>query len=155
MSRELIDGALTIAASIKEKKSILVKQNLELFEEIRQLDEMLKDEIDKIYNSPDLTRYDAVTINQSLKLENILNSSIKVGLSTKSPEEACTDYINGDIKVFFIDTSDLQSASTIAFREDMKDILEYTCYISDGINVVYWDGKNFDSKFSQSCSIKK
>jgi hypothetical protein len=155
MSRELIDGALTIAASIKEKKSILVKQNLELFEQIRQLDEMLKDEIEKIYNSPDLTRYDVVTINQSLKLENILNSSIKVGLSTKSPEEACNNYFNGNISIFFIDTDELSAASTIAFREDMKDVLEYTCYISDGINVVYWNGKNFDSKSLQSCSIKK
>lgn len=154
MSRELIDGALSIAQSIRDKKNMLVKANLELFEEIRQLDDMLKDEMMKIYNSPDLKPYDTATINQALRLENILNKSIKLGLGGKSADVACSNYSNGDITVFFMDAEDFMDASSISYREDMKSLLEYPSYITDGLNIRYWDGNGFDQSYSGVCKGK-
>ena len=80
MSRVRIDDALLLAEQIRAKKNILVKANIELFDEIRELDEMIKDVIDEIYTSSDLTAYDTITINQSLGLNDILSKGMKFGI---------------------------------------------------------------------------
>jgi hypothetical protein len=151
MSRVKIDDALSLADQIREKKSQLVKANLQLFEQIQALDDMLKDVIMEIYQSPDLTAYDTKTINQSLKLENILNRSVKIGVGTKDSSEACSNYQNGNVEVYFIDTESLSEASKIGSREDLKELLRDPVYLSDGETIRYWDGNEFDSKFSEPC----
>ena len=154
MSRIRIDDALLLAEQIRAKKNILVKANMELFDEIKALDETIKDVIDEIYTSQDLTAYDVITINQSLNLNDILSRSMKFGIGTKDFNEACFNYFNGDVKVFFIDSEDFIDASVLSYGENAKEIVKEELYLSDGKNVRYWDGQSFDKKFLEYCKKK-
>lgn len=151
MSRVRIDDALLLAEQIRAKKNILVKANIELFDEIKALDEMIKDVIDEIYTSKDLTAYDAITINQSLGLNDILSKGIKFGIGFKGSPEACENYFQGNIKVFFIDSEEFIDASTLSYSSNIKEVVKEELYLSDGNNVRYWNGESFDEKFLEYC----
>lgn len=151
MSRVRIDDALLLAEQIRAKKNILVKANIELFDEIRELDEMIKDVIDEIYTSSDLTAYDTITINQSLGLNDILSKGMKFGIGFKGSSEACENYFQGNIKVFFIDSEEFINASTLSYSSNIKEVVGEELYLSDGNNVRYWNGKSFDEKFLEYC----
>ena len=154
MSRIRIDDALSLADQIRAKKNILVKANMELFDEIKALDEMIKDVIDEIYTSQDLTAYDVITINQSLGLNDILSKSMKFGIGNKDFSEACSSYFEGNVKVFFIDSEDFIDASVLSYGESAKEIVKEELYLSDGNTVRYWDGQSFDTKFLEYCRKK-
>lgn len=151
MSRVRIDDALLLAEQIRAKKNILVKANIELFDEIKELDEMIKDVIDEIYTSSDLTAYDTITINQSLGLNDILSKGMKFGIGFKGSSEACENYSEGNIKVFFIDSEEFINASTLSYSSNIKEVVQEELYLSDGENVRYWNGKSFDEKFLEYC----
>ena len=151
MSRVRIDDALLLAEQIRAKKNMLVKSNMELFDEIKVLDEMIKDVIDEIYTSPDLTAYDTITINQSLGLNDILSKGMKFGIGFKGSSEACENYFEGNIKVFFIDSEEFIDASILSYSSNIKEVVKEKLYLSDGKNVRYWDGKSFDTKFLEYC----
>jgi hypothetical protein len=151
MSRVRIDDALLLAEQIRAKKNILVKANIELFDEIKELDEMIKDVIDEIYTSSDLTAYDTITINQSLGLNDILSKGMKFGIGFKGSSEACENYFQGNIKVFFIDSEEFINASTLSYSSNIKEVVGEELYLSDGNNVRYWNGKSFDEKFLEYC----
>jgi hypothetical protein len=154
MSRIRIDDALLLAEQIRAKKNILVKANMELFDEIKALDETIKDVIDEIYTSQDLTAYDVITINQSLNLNDILSRSMKFGIGNKDFSEACSSYSEGNVKVFFIDSEDFIDASVLSYGENAKEIVKEELYLSDGKNVRYWDGQSFSTKFLEYCKKK-
>lgn len=154
MSRIRIDDALLLAEQIRAKKNILVKANMELFDEIKALDETIKDVIDEIYTSQDLTTYDVITINQSLNLNDILSKSMKFGIGNKDFSEACSSYSEGNVKVFFIDSEDFIDASVLSYGENAKEIVKEELYLSDGKNVRYWDGQSFSTKFLEYCKKK-
>jgi hypothetical protein len=154
MSRIRIDDALLLADQIRAKKNILVKANIELFDEIKALDEMIKDVIDEIYTSQDLTAYDVITINQSLNLNDILSKSMKFGIGNKDFSEACSSYSEGNVKVFFIDSEDFIDASVLSYGENAKEVVKEELYLSDGKNVRYWDGQSFSTKFLEYCKKK-
>jgi len=151
MSRVRIDDALLLAEQIRAKKNMLVKANMELFDEIKELDEMIKDVIDEIYTSQDLTAYDTITINQSLGLNDILSKGMKFGIGFKNFSEACQNYFDGDIKVFFIDSEEFIDASTLSYSSNIKEVVKEELYLSDGKNVRYWNGESFDKKFLEYC----
>jgi hypothetical protein len=151
MSRVRIDDALLLAEQIRAKKNILVKANIELFDEIKELDEMIKDVIDEIYTSSDLTAYDTITINQSLGLNDILSKGMKFGIGFKGSSEACENYFQGNIKVFFIDSEEFIDASTLSYSSNIKEVVKEELYLSDGNNVRYWNGGSFDEKFLEYC----
>jgi hypothetical protein len=151
MSRVRIDDALLLAEQIRAKKNILVKANIELFDEIKELDEMIKDVIDEIYTSSDLTAYDTITINQSLGLNDILSKGMKFGIGFKGSSEACENYFEGNIKVFFIDSEEFIDASTLSYSSNIKEVVKEELYLSDGNNVRYWNGGSFDEKFLEYC----
>jgi hypothetical protein len=151
MSRIRIDDALLLAEQIRAKKNILVKANIELFDEIKELDEMIKDVIDEIYTSQDLTAYDTITINQSLGLNDILSKGMKFGIGFKGSSEACQNYFDGDIKVFFIDSEEFIDAVTLSYSSNIKEVVKEELYLSDGKNVRYWNGESFSSKFLEYC----
>lgn len=160
MSRETIDGALSLASQIREKKNQLIKSNSELFNQIKQLDDMLRIEMNKIYNSPDLEEYDILTINQALRLNDISNKPIKLSVSDKDPQSVCYDYYDGRVSAFFIDTEDLSSANKLAYRESVDNSIVTTSFwVSDGKIIRYWifDSKNengyFDDKYLENCKI--
>lgn len=151
MSRIRIDDALLLAEQIRAKKNMLVKANMELFDEIKALDEMIKDVIDEIYTSSDLTAYDTITINQSLGLNDILSKGMKFGIGFKGSSEACQNYFDGDIKVFFIDSEEFIDASILSYSSNIKEVVKEELYLSDGKNVRYWNGESFDKKFLEYC----
>jgi hypothetical protein len=151
MSRVRIDDALLLAEQIRAKKNMLVKANMELFDEIKELDEMIKDVIDEIYTSQDLTAYDTITINQSLGLNDILSKGMKFGIGFKGSSEACENYFEGNIKVFFIDSEEFIDASTLSYSSNIKEVVKEELYLSDGENVRYWNGESFDEKFLEYC----
>lgn len=151
MSRVRIDDALLLAEQIRAKKNMLVKANMELFDEIKALDEMIKDVIDEIYTSQDLTAYDTITINQSLGLNDILSKGMKFGIGFKGSSEACQNYFDGDIKVFFIDSEEFIDASILSYGSNIKEVVKEELYLSDGKNVRYWNGESFDKKFLEYC----
>jgi hypothetical protein len=154
MSRVRIDDALLLAEQIRAKKNILVKANIKLFDEIKELDEMIKDVIDEIYTSQDLTAYDTITINQSLGLNDILSKGMKFGIGFKGSSEACENYFEGNIKVFFIDSEEFIDASTLSYSSNIKEVVKEELYLSDGENVRYWNGESFDTKFLEYCKQK-
>lgn len=151
MSRVRIDDALLLAEQIRAKKNMLVKANMELFDEIKALDEMIKDVIDEIYTSKDLTAYDTITINQSLGLNDILSKGMKFGIGFKGSSEACENYFEGNIKVFFIDSEEFIDASILSYSSNIKEVVKEELYLSDGKNVRYWNGESFDEKFLEYC----
>ena len=153
-ARETIDGAISLASQIREKKNQLIKSNSELFNQIRQLDDMLRIEMNKIYNSPDLEEYDILTINQALGLNDISNKPIKLSVSDKDSQSVCYDYYDGRVSTFFIDTEDLSSATKLGYRESVdKSIVTNSFWVSDGQIIRYWifDSENengyFDDKY--------
>jgi hypothetical protein len=154
MSRIRIDDALYLAEQIRAKKSELVKSNIELFDQIKSLDDMLKDIIDEIYVSEDLTAYDTITINQSLNLNNILNKSVKLGVGFKDPNESCSNYSRGKVKVFFIDTEEFTEASALYYGEDTMELVKEELYLSDGSNIRLWANGEFDKGYNGVCKIK-
>ena len=151
MSRVRIDDALLLAEQIRAKKNMLVKVNMELFDEIKELDEMIKDVIDEIYTSQDLTAYDTITINQSLGLNDILSKGMKFGIGFKGSSEACENYFEGNIKVLFIDSEEFIDASTLSYSSNIKEVVKEELYLSDGKNIRYWNGESFDKKFLEYC----
>ena len=160
MSRETIDGAISLASQIREKKNQLIKSNSELFNQIRQLDDMLRLEMNKIYNSPDLEEYDILTINQALRFNDISNKPIKLSVSDKDSQSVCYDYYDGRVSIFFIDAEDLSSATKLGYRESVdKSIVTASFWVSDGQIIRYWifDSENengyFDDKYLENCKI--
>lgn len=160
MSRETIDGAISLASQIREKKNQLIKSNSDLFNQIKQLDGMLRIEMNKIYDSPDLEEYDILTINQALGFNDINNKPIKLSVSDKDPQSVCYDYYDGRVSAFFIDTEDLSSATKLGYRESVdKSIVTNSFWVSDGQIIRYWifDSENengyFDDKYLDNCEI--
>lgn len=153
MSRKEIDKALDMADSVTRKKRELINANKEIFDQIIYLDDLLKDQMNIIYNSPELTEYDTVTINQATKLENALNSSVKLGLDENDPMNACSNHAYGMVKVLFIDAESLSEATRMAYSEDMKDLYQFPIYVSDGSAIRFWDGNGFDGKFLEWCKM--
>jgi hypothetical protein len=115
---------------------------------------MLKDIIDEIYVSEDLTAYDTITINQSLNLNNILNKSVKLGVGFKDPNESCSNYSRGKVKVFFIDTEEFTEASALYYGEDTMELVKEELYLSDGSNIRLWANGEFDKGYNGVCKIK-
>lgn len=158
MSREIINGALSLASQIREKKNQIIKDNYQVFEDIKNLDNMLREEMNKIYNSEDLEPYDILTINQSLGFTGIESKPIKLSISDKDSSSTCNLYFEGSVSVFFIDSNDLSTATKIGYREFIdKSLLSSSFWISDGSIVRYWiydEGSKsgyFDNKFLESC----
>lgn len=121
---------------------------------------MLRIEMNKIYNSPDLEEYDILTINQALGLNNISNKPIKLSVSDKDSQSVCYDYYDGRVSTFFIDAEDLSSATKLGYRESVdKSIVTASFWVSDGQIIRYWifDSENengyFDDKYLDNCEI--
>jgi hypothetical protein len=70
---------------------------------------------------------------------------------SNDPNKACGGYSNGEARTYYLDTEDLMSASLLSETEDMKTIVEGEYYVTDGVDVRFWNGKSFDDKFLQLC----
>ena len=69
------------------------------------------------------------------------------------PSKACEVYSNGEARTYYLDTEDLRSATMLYETEDMKSPVEGQYYVTDGVDVRFWDGKSFDFKFLETCKF--
>jgi hypothetical protein len=76
---------------------------------------------------------------------------IKLALTNRDPNDACMMYQEDNVQTLYLDTEDLTSATALSETEDMRALIEGAYYVSDGTSIRYWNGKGFDSKFSQLC----
>lgn len=79
-------------------------------------------------------------------------SGAQLSLS-RDPGEACSMYSGGTTRNYYLDTLDLPSASILAETEDLQSLVEGAYYVTDGVNVRYWDGRSFDGKYSSICKL--
>lgn len=82
----------------------------------------------------------------------IIAGGIKLVLDN-DPSKACEVYSNGEARTYYLDTEDLRSATMLYETEDMKSPVEGQYYVTDGVDVRYWDGKSFDFKFLETCKF--
>lgn len=75
---------------------------------------------------------------------------IELALSN-DPGKACEGYSNGEARTYYLDTEDLASATMLYETEDMQTPIEGQYYVTDGVDVRFWDGKAFDEKYLSVC----
>lgn len=75
---------------------------------------------------------------------------IKLVISN-DPGKACNTYAEGGASNYFLDTEDLLSATMLYETEDMKSPVEGQYYVTDGVDVRFWNGKSFDKEYSGIC----
>jgi hypothetical protein len=77
---------------------------------------------------------------------------IKLVLSN-DPSKACEVYNNSEAHTYYLDAEDLRSATMLYETEDMIVPIEGQYYVTDGVDVRFWNGKSFDRKFLEYCKI--
>ncbi len=75
---------------------------------------------------------------------------IELALSN-DPGKACNTYAEGGASNYFLDTEDLLSATILSETEDMQTPVQGEYYVTDGVDVRFWNGKSFDEKYSGLC----
>lgn len=82
----------------------------------------------------------------------ILEGGIKLAISDNL-DKVCEMYSFGEVNTYYLDTDNLETASILSETEDMKSILRESYFVTDGINIRFWNGKSFGNKSFGTCKF--
>jgi len=163
--RTRIEEALQLAVDLRERKNQLIrlaeKEDPEIFTDIKSLDNQLRLVMNDIYNSEDLEPFDILTINQSLRINDIESKSVKLAITDDERSISSLCSFSTQVAAFFIDSDELSTATKLGYRENIDITLVIdNLWVSDGKVIRLWsydksDGIGaFDSKFGiEACEL--